>query len=72
MDFGAVGEPTAGFVDNQRIIFPGVPVAEHDFHELVRAVVAQVVLHNLTAAHVERLAVVERGHHVPARPTVGH
>ena len=44
LDLGWIGEPAALLVDDQRAVFPGIPVAEHHFHELVGAVVAQVML----------------------------
>ena len=54
------------------VVLPAVPVAEHDLHELVGAVVAAVVLEMLVLAHVGGLAVVDRGHDVPGRAPVGH
>ena len=65
LHLGRIGEPPALLVDDQRAVFPGIPVAEHDLHEFVGAVVAQVVLEMLLAPHVVRFAVVDRGHHVP-------
>ena len=53
-------------------ILPGVPVAEHDFHELVGAVVAEVVRRVLGAAEIRGLGVVQRGDHVPGRSPAGH
>ena len=47
-------------------------MAEHDFHEFVGAVVAEVVREMGVLAHVERLAVVERGDDVPGRAPAGH
>ena len=47
-------------------------MAEHDLHELVGPVVAQVVLDHLLAAHVLGFAVIERGDHVPGRAPLGH
>ena len=67
LHLGRIGEAAALLVDDQRAVFPGIPVAEHDFHELVGAVVAQVVLEMRVLAHVEGFAVVDRGHHVPGR-----
>ena len=54
------------------VVLPGVPMAEHDLHELVGAVVAQIVGHRLVAAHVLRLAVVERGDDVPGGAAARH
>ena len=64
------GEEAARLVLDDGVVLPGVPVAEHDLHELVGAVVAQIVLDHLVAAHVLRLAVVERGDHVPGGAAV--
>ena len=47
-------------------------MAEHDLHELVGAIVAQIVRDHLIAAHVLGLAVIERGDDVPGRAPVGH
>jgi len=46
-------------------------VPQHDLHEFVGAVIAEIVLHHLAAAHVERLAVIQRGDHVPSRAAAG-
>ena len=72
MDFAAIGEETARLVDDQRIVVPGVPVAVHHVHELVGAVIAQVVVHSFGAAHVERFAIVERCDDIPGRAAVAH
>ena len=45
---------------------------EHDFQELVGAVVARIVLQDGIAAHVVGLDVIERGHDVPGRAPVAH
>ena len=71
VDLRGIGEAVVLLVDDQRVVVPGAPVPDHHLHELVGAVVAQVVLEVLVAAEVERLGVVERGHHVPGqRPRV--
>ena len=44
---GRIGEAAALLVDDERAVFPGIPVAEHHFHEFVGAVVAQVMLEML-------------------------
>ena len=67
-----IGIAAVLLVDDDRAVVPGVPVAEHDFHEFVGAVVAQVVLQMGVLAHVERLAVVDRGDDVPGRAAVRH
>ena len=47
-------------------------MAEHDLHEFVGAIVAQIVRDDLVATHVLGLAVVERGDDVPGRAPVRH
>ena len=59
-------------VDDDRVVVPRVPVAEHDLHELVGAVVACVVLQMLVMPHVERFAVIHRGDDVPCRAAARH
>src|SRR5262249_49149995 len=51
---------------------PRVPVPEDDLHELVRAVVARVVVGVARVAEVGRLGVVERGHDVPRGAAAHH
>ncbi len=72
LDLGRIGEAAALLVDDQRAVFPGVPVAEHDLHEFVGAVVAQVMLEMLGAAHIVRFAVIDRGDDVPGGAAMGH
>ena len=67
-----VGEQAGRLVLDDGVVLPGVPMAEHDLHELVGAVVAQVVRDHLVAAHVLGLAVVERGDDVPGGAPLGH
>ena len=59
LHLGRVGKAAALLVDDQRAVFPGVPVAEHDFHEFVGAVVAEIMLEMGVLAHVVRFAVVD-------------
>ena len=47
-------------------------MAEHHFHELVGAVIAEIMFEMGILAHVERLAVVERRDDVPCRAPAGH
>ena len=54
-------------VEQDGVVVPTVPVAEHGFHELVRAVVAEVVFQVLRTAEISGLGVVERGDYVPRR-----
>src|SRR5262245_53844153 len=61
------GEESGRLVLNDGVLFPAVPMAEYDLHEFVGAVVAQVVLDHLLAAHILGFAVVERGDDVPGR-----
>ena len=67
-----IGEQARRLVLDDGVILPGVPVAEHDFHEFVGAVVAQIVADHLVAAHVLRLAVVERSDDVPGGAALRH
>ena len=67
-----IREAAACFVDDQRIVRPGVPMAEHDLHELVGLVVALVMLDDVVAPHVARLDVVEGGDDVPCAAAVAH
>ena len=67
-----VGVAAGLLVDDDGAVVPRVPMPEHDLHELVGPVVAQVVLQVLLAPHVERFAIVDRGHHVPGRAPVRH
>src|SRR5262249_14701137 len=66
------GEEAGRLVLNDGAVFPAVPMPEYDLHEFVGAVVAQVVLDHLLAAHVLGFAVVERGDDVPGRASGGH
>ena len=72
LDLGRIGKPAALLVDEQRAVFPGIPVAEHDFHEFIGAVVAQIMLEMRVLAHVVGFAVVDRGDHVPGGAAAGH
>ena len=47
-------------------------MAEHDFHELVGAVVAQIMIEMGVLAHIMRFAVIDRGDHVPGGAAAGH
>ncbi len=47
-------------------------MAEHHFHELVGAVVTQIVREMLVAPHIVGLAVVHGRHHVPGGAAAGH
>ena len=38
-----IREPSCGFVDDERIVGPRVPMTVHDLHELVGAIVARIV-----------------------------
>ena len=72
MHFLRLGKQARRLVLDDGVVLPGVPMAEHDLHELVGAVVAQVVTDHLVAAHVLRFAVIERGDDVPGRAAVRH
>ena len=70
--FVRIGEAAAFLVHFDGTVVPRIPMAEDHFHELVGAVVAQIVLHHRAASHVHGFAVVERGDHVPRRAPVRH
>ena len=67
-----ISEAPCRFVDDERVVGPGVPVAMHDFQELVGSVVARVVLDGLLQPHVLRLDVVHRGDDVPGGAAARH
>ena len=67
-----VGEALRCLVHDQRVVGPRVPMAVHDLHELVGAVIARIVLDRLLEPHVARLHVVHGGHHVPGGAPARH
>jgi hypothetical protein len=69
--FRGIGE-TAGLVQNQGIIFPGVPMAHDDFHELIGAVVAGVVFHVFGVAEVQCLGAVQGSNDIPGGAAFQH
>ncbi len=69
---GGIGEHAARLVQDDGVVFPAVPVAEHDFHELVGPVVAEHHVLDGLRAEVGRLGVVERGDDVPGGPAADH
>ena len=72
MNLVGLGEKPRRLVLDDGVVLPGVPMAEHDLHEFVGAVVAQVVAEHLVAAHILRFAVIERGDDVPGRAPLRH
>ncbi len=66
-----IGEVSPGAVDQERAGVPTRPMAEHHLHELVGAVVAQVVLGVVFQAEIRRLGIVQRGDDVPGRASAG-
>ena len=72
VNFFGFGEQSGRLVLDDGVVLPGVPMAEHDLHEFVGAVVAQIVCDRLVAAHVLRFAVVERRHYVPGGAAARH
>src|SRR5260370_1142613 len=72
LDLGRIGKTAALLVDDQGTVFPGIPMAEHDFHEFIGAVVAQVMFEVMVLAHVECFAVIHGRDHIPGGPAVGH
>ena len=59
LDLGRIGKAAAFLVYQERAVFPGIPVAEHHFHEFVGAVVTQIMLEMGVLAHIVRLAVID-------------
>ena len=72
LDLRGVGEAAAFLVDDQRVVRPGVPVAEDDLDELVGAIVPEVVVDRAVAAHVGGFDVIERRDDVPGAAALGH
>jgi hypothetical protein len=72
MDLRGVGEHARRAVEDDGVVLPRVPVAEHRLHEIVGLVVAAVVLEVRVVAEVRRLGIVERRHHVPRRAAPDH
>src|SRR6516225_10596767 len=66
------GKQSARLVLHDGIVLPGVPMAEHDFHEFVGAIVARIVTDHFVTAHILRFAVVERRDDVPGSTAAGH
>jgi hypothetical protein len=59
LDLGRIGKAAAFLVDQERAVFPGIPVAENDLHEFVGAVVPQVMFEMRVLSHIVRLAVID-------------
>jgi hypothetical protein len=72
MDLLRMGEQARRLILDDGVVLPSVPMAEHDLHELVGAVVALIMRHHLVAPHVPGFAVVQRGDHVPGRAPLAH
>ena len=72
LHFGGIGVATGLLVNDDGTVVPGIPMAEHDFHELVSLVVAQIVLQVLLPAHVVGLAVIDGCHDVPGSAPIRH
>src|SRR5262249_58717871 len=53
------GEKARRLVLHDGVVFPAIPMAEHYLHEFVGAIVAQVMLDHLLAAHVLDFAIVD-------------
>ena len=67
-----IGEQATFLVEDDGVIVPAGPVAEHDLHELVGEVVARFVRGVFLAPHVPCLVVVDRGHDVPGGTALRH
>ena len=65
MHLRRIGEAVVRLVEDQRIIFPCVAVAQNHIHELVGSVVPGVVRHVFAAAEIPGFRAVERCHDVP-------
>ncbi len=72
LDLGRIGKPAAVLVDQERSVFPGIPVAKHHLHEFVCAVVTEIVVEMRVLSHVVGFAVVDGGNDVPGRAAAGH
>src|SRR5262249_22983688 len=59
LDLIWIGVAAGLLIDDDGALVPSIPVSEHDLHELIGPVVAQIVSQVLLPAHVERLAVVD-------------
>jgi hypothetical protein len=67
-----VGEAVISLVQDQRIVFPRIPVAENHIHELVGSVVPGAMRHVFGAAEVFGFRAVERCHDVPGGAALKH
>src|SRR6202158_6052785 len=72
IDLGRIGEPAAFLVDQERTVLPGIPVAEHHFHEFIGAVVAEIMIEMRVLSHVVGFAVVDGGNDIPGGAAAGH
>jgi hypothetical protein len=72
MHLRRIRKATALLVDDQGVVFPTVPKAKHDLHELIGTVVAQIMRQMLGAAEIGGFRTVERRHDVPGRTTFRH
>ena len=68
---GGIGEHSAFAVQRDRIAVPRIPVPHHDFDELFRPIVTQVVFEVLLLAEIGGLGIVERGDDVPGGAACG-
>ena len=72
VDSGTVGKNALLPVQQQGIIFPGVPQSEDNLHQFIRLVVAGIVVQVLGQPEILGFGVVERSHHVPSDASAGH
>ncbi|MPM80267.1 hypothetical protein SDC9_127314 [bioreactor metagenome] len=67
-----VGIDLGHLVVDDGVVRPGVPVAHDHFHELVGAVIAQIVLQMFFVAEVRGLGIIHRRDHIPRHAALGH
>ena len=72
MHLRRIGETVVLLVQNQGIVFPGIPMAHDDLHELIGAVVARVVFHVFGVTEVQCLGAVQRRNDVPGDAALQH
>ena len=72
LDLARIGKSAAGLVDQQRTVFPGIPMAKHHFHEFVGTVVTEIMIEMRVLSHVMGFAVIDRRDHIPGGAASGH
>ena len=72
LHLGRVGKNPGFAVIDDGVVFPGIPMAEDNFQKFIGAVVTQIMRGVLGAAHIMRLAVVQRGDDIPGHAPAQH